>query len=107
MTLRPELDEILVTMGHEMIRDDRTEIDPEVAAHVLHAFNAGGYPAGDFTQDLIRLLQRADLPNAARLALVFPGYARAVHLAQHVDGGLEQLRAATDPPAAMGSDGNG
>lgn len=70
------------------------QISPHEANVVLNFFRPGaGYPAGGFQADLIALLCKADLGNAARLGQGFPGLARAVHLARNTDGGIERLRA--------------
>lgn len=68
-------------------------ITPEIARHVLYEFNAsGGYAAGDFTRQLIGMLQRADVDNRGRLARVFPGYAQAVALIDSSLDGVEVLQ---------------
>lgn len=69
-----------------------TKPTPEQAAHVLFAYNAGGYRAGSFTEALIDVMSRADPENLGRLALSFPGYATAVHLAKNDLDGIAKLR---------------
>lgn len=61
----------------------------DVLAHVLHQFGMrGGWEPGDFTKDLIRLLQHADPGNQVRLELGFPEYAWAVRLMQRDTHGI-------------------
>lgn len=69
------------------------EIPRETAAHVLHAFSGGGYPAGGFYRALIEALSVADTANRARLALGFPDYALAVTLAKESPTGIDVLTA--------------
>lgn len=67
-------------------------VTPEMAAHVLAHFNAGGFFPGSFTRQLIALMASADETNRLRLAFGFPGYAAAVGLAQNTDFGIAMLR---------------
>ncbi|GAA4225955.1 hypothetical protein GCM10022254_09230 [Actinomadura meridiana] len=96
-----ELD--LRTVRHETAGPDLTrtaldvelrapQITPEVAAHVLAHFGAGGYHAGSYTRDLIMLIARADPSRRRRLALAEPAYVLAVGLAQDTATGVETLQ---------------
>lgn len=69
-----------------------TNPTPEEAAHVLAAYDAGGFRAGSFTMSLIDTIQRADPTNRARLALGFPGYVTAVEWAMTDLAGIDRLR---------------
>jgi len=69
-----------------------TTIPPEVAAHVLSHFGRGGYPAGDWTESLITLIDRADMANRARLLAAFPECGRAVLLAKYDEEGIATLQ---------------
>lgn len=69
-----------------------TQPTPEQAAQVLFAYGAGGYRAGRFMEALIDVMGRADPENLGRLALSFPGYATAVHLARNDLDGIAKLR---------------
>lgn len=71
---------------------DESKITREEAGHVLAHFGAGGMVGGAFSMDLVMLIARADPTNRARLALGFPGYVAAVHLAQNVEGGTAKLQ---------------
>lgn len=70
-----------------------TVISPEVAAHVLSHFGRGGYPAGDWTELLITLIDRADMAHRAKLAQTFPDYGAAISLAKYDENGIAQLQA--------------
>lgn len=67
-------------------------IPAEVAAHVLSHFGRGGYPAGDWAESLITLIDRADMTNRARLLGAFPEYGRAVLLAKYDEEGIFTLQ---------------
>lgn len=66
------------------------------AANVLWYFGMGGYPGGSFTKSLLEAWARADCSNKARLALVFPGLAYAIELA-NLPGGVERLKEIAAP----------
>ncbi|MFL4904879.1 hypothetical protein ACJ6WF_17230 [Streptomyces sp. MMS24-I2-30] len=68
-------------------------ITADVAAHVLSHFGRGGYPAGDWTESLITLIDRADMANRAKLANAFPEYGAAVLLAKYDEQGITTLTA--------------
>jgi hypothetical protein len=68
-------------------------ISAKVAAHVLSHFGRGGYPAGDWTESLITLIDRADMANRAKLLTAFPDYGAAVLLAKYDENGIATLRA--------------
>lgn len=68
-------------------------IPAEVAAHVLNHYGRGGYPAGDWTADLISLIDRADMVHRAKLATTFPDYGDAVLLAKYDENGIAVLQA--------------
>lgn len=70
----------------------RPNIPAEVAAHVLSHFGRGGYPAGDWTELLITLIDRADMINRAKLATTFPDYGDAVLLAKYDEEGIATLQ---------------
>ena len=78
----------------------RPSIPAEVAAHVLSHFGRGGYPAGDWTESLISLIDRADMVNRAKLATTFPDYGDAVLLAKYDENGIAVLQAIADIPVA-------
>ncbi|WP_051844058.1 hypothetical protein [Streptomyces sp. NRRL S-813] len=67
-------------------------IPAEVAAHVLSHFGRGGYPAGDWTETLITLIDRADMANRAKLLSAFPEYGRAILLAKYDEEGIATLQ---------------
>lgn len=67
-------------------------IPAEVAAHVLSHFGRGGYPAGDWTESLITLIDRADTTNRAKLLAAFPEYGAAVLLAKYDEEGIATLQ---------------
>lgn len=71
----------------------RTVISAEVAAHVLSHFGHGGYPAGDWTERLITLIDTADMTNRGKLAQLYPDYSAAISLAKYDEGGITQLQA--------------
>ena len=67
-------------------------IPPDVAAHVLAHFGRGGYPAGDWAEDLISLIARADNINRDRFAAGFPEYVAAVTAIKYDPNGVEHLQ---------------
>ncbi|MFG3660289.1 hypothetical protein [Streptomyces sp. NPDC047706] len=67
-------------------------IPADVAAHVLSHFGRGGYPAGDWTETLITLIDRADMVHRAKLADAFPEYGAAVLLAKYDEEGIATLQ---------------
>lgn len=71
----------------------RPKIPAEVASHVLSHFGRGGYPAGDWTESLISLIDRADAVNRVKLCTAFPDYGDAVLLAKYDDNGIAVLQA--------------
>ncbi|BBC30059.1 hypothetical protein SGFS_013530 [Streptomyces graminofaciens] len=69
-------------------------ISSEVAAHVLSHFGRpGGYPAGDWTESLISLIDRADMTNRAKLLGAYPDYGAAITLAKYDEAGIDTLQA--------------
>lgn len=72
---------------------DESFLTREIAAHVVYAYTGNGYPAGSFFRHLIAALVSADPANHRRLALAYPGYAYAVHLARDTHGGISYLTA--------------
>ncbi|MFG3127443.1 hypothetical protein ACGFZU_07040 [Streptomyces tendae] len=68
-------------------------IPAEVAAHVLSHFGRGGYPAGDWTESLISLIDRADMVHRAKLTATFPEYGAAIALAKYDENGIAILQA--------------
>ncbi|MFH8804108.1 hypothetical protein ACH4F6_31720 [Streptomyces sp. NPDC017936] len=82
-------------------------VSREVAAHVLSHFGRGGYPAGDWTESLISLIDRADMTNRAKLMAAFPDYGRAVLIAKYDEEGVATLqRIAQGETVAVASDLN-
>jgi hypothetical protein len=71
---------------------ETTAIPAEVAAHVLSHFGRGGYPAGDWAESLITLIDRADMVNRAKLLAAFPEYGAAVLLAKYDEEGIATLQ---------------
>lgn len=71
---------------------DTTAITREVANEVLSHFGRGGYPAGDWTESLISLIDRADMTNRAKLAGAYPDYSAAINLAKYDEHGIEKLQ---------------
>jgi hypothetical protein len=69
-----------------------TTIPAEIAAHVLSHFGRGGYPAGDWAESLITLIDRADMANRAKLLAAFPDYGRAVMFAKYDEEGIATLQ---------------
>lgn len=67
-------------------------IPAEVAAHVLSHFGRGGYPAGDWAERLITLIDTADMVHRAKLAATFPDYGAAVLLAKYDENGIAMLQ---------------
>lgn len=67
-------------------------IPADVASHVLFHFGHRGIPAGDWTENLISLIARADMVHKAKLTAAFPDYAGAVLLAQYADNGVDVLK---------------
>lgn len=74
------------------INTQQTDIPAEVANHVLSHFGRGGYPAGDWTESLISLIDRADMANRAKLLNAFPDYGAAVLLMKYDPNGTEYLQ---------------
>lgn len=66
-------------------------ITPEIAAHTLFHFKAGGMEAGSFVKDLIMMIARADPGRRRLLARGFPAYVEAVDLAQNSADGVAVL----------------
>lgn len=83
----------LLPMGIVEEVDKKSFLTREVCAHVLNHFTGQGYRAGSFISALIDLLTKADPENFGRLALVYPGYAEAVRLAQQNHQGVDLLTA--------------
>lgn len=77
----------------------RPKIPAEVASHVLSHFGRGGYPAGDWTESLITLIDRADAVNRVKLCTTFPDYGDAILLAKYDDNGIAFLQAIAGTPA--------
>lgn len=76
------------------ITSPTSTISREVAAHVLSHFGRpGGYPAGDWTESLISLIDRADMTNRAKLLGAFPEYGAAITLAKYDENGINILQA--------------
>jgi hypothetical protein len=73
---------------------ETTTIPAEVAAHVLSHFGRGGYPAGDWSEALITLIDRANMTNRAKLLAAFPDYGAAVLLAKYDEEGIDKLKRA-------------
>jgi hypothetical protein len=71
---------------------DTITIPAEVASHVLSHFGRGGYPAGDWSETLITLIDRADTQNRAKLLAAYPEYGRAVLLAKYDEEGIATLQ---------------
>lgn len=69
-----------------------TTIPADVAAHVLSHFGRGGYPAGDWTESLISLIDRADMTNRAKLVSAYPEYGVAVLIAKYDEEGIAVLQ---------------
>lgn len=67
-------------------------IPADVASHVLFHFGHKGIPAGDWHEDLISLIARADMTCAAKLAAAFPDYGGAVLIAKYADDGIATLQ---------------
>jgi hypothetical protein len=59
-----------------------------------------GVQPSHFTQALLKTIGRADPDNQARLALGFPGYVAAHHLAANTPDGMHQLLLIAYPPEA-------
>ncbi|MYU20765.1 hypothetical protein [Streptomyces sp. SID8352] len=74
-------------------------IPAEVAAHVLSHFGRGGYPASDWTEALISLIDRADMVHRAKLCTAFPAYGAAIALAKYDQNGITVLRQLTGQKA--------
>lgn len=82
-------------------------ISPEVAQHVLWAFDRGGYEPGSFTQHLLRAFATADLINFHQLEAAYPEYASAVAGAQNDPAGIANLqRLANGGPIACATCGD-
>ncbi|WP_420032307.1 hypothetical protein ACN2WE_05440 [Streptomyces sp. cg28] len=73
-------------------------ITVETARHVLSHFGRGGYPAGDWTESLITLIDRADMTNRAKLVTAFPEVGAAVLLAKYDEEGIATLQRIADAP---------
>jgi hypothetical protein len=69
-----------------------SSISRETAAHVLSHFGRGGYPAGDWSERLITLIDTADMVHRAKLLAAFPEYGRAVLLAKYDEEGIATLQ---------------
>lgn len=68
-------------------------ISTDTAAHVLaHYGKPGGIPAGDWTAQLITLIDQADITNLARFAAGFPGYAAAITAMKYDPDGVAYLQ---------------
>ena len=68
-------------------------ITKEVAAHVLFHFRGEGFPPGSFIEALLLAFARADSQNFMALAMAFPDYGEAMHLAKEELDGIDKLRA--------------
>lgn len=78
---------------YESLLRDLSEIEPEMARHVLaHFGDSHGHRAGSFTMQLISTIAAADIVNIALLATAYPGYAQAVALAKNRLDGMQRLR---------------
>jgi hypothetical protein len=82
---------------------ETTTIPAEVAAHVLSHFGRGGYPAGDWAESLITLIDRADMVNRAKLTGAFPDYGAAVLLAKYDEEGIATLQRIVHGETAVGT----
>ncbi|MEV0220819.1 hypothetical protein [Streptomyces sp. NPDC050704] len=82
-------------------------IPPDVAAHVLNHYGRGGHPAGDWAEDLISLISRADNLNRDRFAAGFPDYVAAITAIKYDPNGVAYLLdlAAGRCPRCKNSDG--
>lgn len=67
-------------------------IPADTARRVLSHFGRGGYPAGDWTESLITLIDRADMTNRAKLVTAFPALGAAVLLAKYDEEGIATLQ---------------
>lgn len=77
-----------------------TQTTPEQAAHVLgYMGQPGGYPPGDWTRDLISVMDRADVRNYAALREAFPGYGDAIHMFKYDPDGVAKLQVIATTPA--------
>lgn len=73
---------------------------PEQAAHVLgYMGQPGGFPPGDWTRDLLSVMDRADFANSARLRHAFPGYGDAIHMFKYDPDGVAKLQIIATTPA--------
>lgn len=73
------------------MNDDPIEITPTEAAHVVWHFAPPGTEPGPFTKLLLLLLDMAGYENRRRLALAYPGYSEAVHIAKNDPHGIRRL----------------
>jgi hypothetical protein len=64
----------------------RARLDANEAPHVMRIINSVD---NNFGAMLLRLIQKADLPNRQLLATVYPDYVRAYELAMRREGGLD------------------
>lgn len=67
-------------------------ITTDVAAHVLHLFDADGIQPGGFNTALYAAIAKADPENRARLASAFPVQVAAYKIAADHPDGIDILR---------------
>lgn len=85
--------------------DAGARVLPEQAAHVLgYMGQPGGFPPGDWTRDLLSVMDRADFANSARLRHAFPGYGDAIHMFKYDPDGVAKLQIIATTPAKKASD---
>lgn len=62
--------------------------------HVMYYFypeTPGAHSGGDFMTHLLRTFAHADATNFAKLTEAFPEEGNAMHLAMHVEGGIDAM----------------
>lgn len=67
-------------------------IPSETAHHVLWHYGQGGYEPGNFTKNIMRSIDSADMVNTELLRSIYPALVAAMDLAGKDPAGVAKLR---------------